>query len=207
MSDYLNIIVFGGFLILFLVAFVALYVIMALALMKMANKLGIANPWLAWIPVANIYLMAKLAGDKVKLMSWEFRSVGVLLVGCYVVSAVINVIPIIGSIISILLSLLSLVLTVLVMHKIFRTFVGSSATVYVVVSLVLAIIAPILYMVAAGNEPDYSVHNESYEGFTVIDIMDIINGGKGRVHPGPGAGPNIYDATATAEEVKNGDVK
>jgi uncharacterized membrane protein YhaH (DUF805 family) len=30
--------------------------------MTIANKTGTTNAWLAWIPIANIYLMCKVAG-------------------------------------------------------------------------------------------------------------------------------------------------
>jgi len=39
-----------------------LYVYLAICLMVIANKTNTPNSWLAWIPVANIYLMCKVAG-------------------------------------------------------------------------------------------------------------------------------------------------
>jgi hypothetical protein len=40
---------------------IAFYVYSSLAYMAIAKKLNVENPWLAWVPVANIYLMAKMA--------------------------------------------------------------------------------------------------------------------------------------------------
>ena len=40
---------------------VGIYVYAALALMTVAKRLGDKQPWLAWIPVANLVLMARLA--------------------------------------------------------------------------------------------------------------------------------------------------
>ena len=37
------------------------YVYMALALMTIAKKTNTKNPWLAWIPIANLYLMTDIA--------------------------------------------------------------------------------------------------------------------------------------------------
>src|SRR3989338_10369223 len=51
-----------GFLVFFIVLVIAIYIYMALALMKIANKTGTGNAWLAWIPVANIYLMTPIGG-------------------------------------------------------------------------------------------------------------------------------------------------
>ncbi len=41
---------------------IALYIYMALALMYMARRLKTPNAWLAWIPIANIYLVTQMAG-------------------------------------------------------------------------------------------------------------------------------------------------
>lgn len=44
------------------VAGLAMYIYMSLALMTIANKLGVENGWFAWVPILNLILMAKL-GD------------------------------------------------------------------------------------------------------------------------------------------------
>ena len=41
---------------------VIFYVFFSLCLMLIAKKMGVANAWLAWIPIANIYLMTQMAG-------------------------------------------------------------------------------------------------------------------------------------------------
>jgi hypothetical protein len=38
------------------------YIYYAICLMVIANKTNTPNSWLAWIPIANIYLMCKIAG-------------------------------------------------------------------------------------------------------------------------------------------------
>lgn len=38
------------------------YIYQAIALYVIAQKTNTANPWLAWIPIANIYLMTQIAG-------------------------------------------------------------------------------------------------------------------------------------------------
>ena len=40
----------------------AAYVWFALCLYIIANKTGTPNGWLAWLPIANLYLMCKIAG-------------------------------------------------------------------------------------------------------------------------------------------------
>lgn len=46
----------------YLIFVIALYVYWALALMKIAKKTNTDKPWLAWIPIANLYLMTQIAG-------------------------------------------------------------------------------------------------------------------------------------------------
>ena len=64
MADYTNMVGFG-----MLAAFgaiaafigIAFYVYMALVWMTIAKKLGYDKPWLAWIPIANMFLFPILA--------------------------------------------------------------------------------------------------------------------------------------------------
>lgn len=44
------------------VFWLGVYVWMALCLHIIANKTSTPNGWLAWIPIANLYLMCKVAG-------------------------------------------------------------------------------------------------------------------------------------------------
>lgn len=52
----------AGFLVAFLIIMLVLYVYTALVLMAIAKKTNTQNAWLAWIPIANVYLMTQIAG-------------------------------------------------------------------------------------------------------------------------------------------------
>ncbi len=52
----------GAFLVVFLVVGLALYIYMALAMMPVARRTNTDPAWLAFIPIANLYLMSKMAG-------------------------------------------------------------------------------------------------------------------------------------------------
>ena len=67
-------ILFGLLLVVTLFLTILFYVYSALALMALAKKTGALKAWLAWIPLANIYLTAKIAG-----LSWKFTASHVLL--------------------------------------------------------------------------------------------------------------------------------
>ena len=47
---------------LFWFIFLAAYAYMGITLQTIASKTGTPDGWLAWIPVANVYLMCKIAG-------------------------------------------------------------------------------------------------------------------------------------------------
>jgi len=52
----------GAIMFLVMMIFVvAIYVYMALALIAIAKKTNTPNAWLAWIPIANFYLMTQIA--------------------------------------------------------------------------------------------------------------------------------------------------
>jgi hypothetical protein len=44
-----------------LLFFAAIYIYMSMALMTIATKTNTPNGWLAWIPIANIFLMLQIA--------------------------------------------------------------------------------------------------------------------------------------------------
>lgn len=51
----------AGLLGMYLVFFGVLYIYTALALMTIATKTNTQNAWLAWIPIANVFLMLQIA--------------------------------------------------------------------------------------------------------------------------------------------------
>ena len=53
---------FGGLIWLFVLLFIAVYVYAAITLMTIAKKTNTKNPWLAWIPIANISLILQMGG-------------------------------------------------------------------------------------------------------------------------------------------------
>jgi uncharacterized protein DUF5684 len=51
----------GGFLVIFCILLLVMYVYHALALQTIATKTNTENPWFAWIPILNIVLMLNIA--------------------------------------------------------------------------------------------------------------------------------------------------
>jgi len=59
----------AGLILLIVLVLIGFYVYMALAWMTIARKLGYENSWLAWIPIANLFLLPILAK---KHWAWGF---------------------------------------------------------------------------------------------------------------------------------------
>ena len=72
----------AGFMALFVIFVIALYIYMALALSSIAKRTNTKDPWLAWIPIANIYLATQIA----KVPGWVTLSI------------ILPFIPVLGSI-------------------------------------------------------------------------------------------------------------
>ncbi|MBS3073569.1 hypothetical protein J4465_02130 [Candidatus Pacearchaeota archaeon] len=51
----------GAFLVVYAIIALAIYIYMAFALMAIANKTKTQNGWLAFIPIANFYLVTQMA--------------------------------------------------------------------------------------------------------------------------------------------------
>ncbi|MFH1376456.1 MAG: hypothetical protein ABIH25_02360 [Candidatus Woesearchaeota archaeon] len=58
----------GAAITVLIIVGIAVYIYMAIALMTIANKTKTPNAWLAWIPIANYYLMTQIA----KVPWWTF---------------------------------------------------------------------------------------------------------------------------------------
>jgi hypothetical protein len=117
----------GGFV------FIVIYLYVSFALMTMAKKMKEEKPWLAFIPVANLYLMSKMA----KMHWWP----AVLIIFAFI--------PIIGQLLSIVVS----VFAIIWMWKIFEHFKRPGWwSVLQVIPLVNLVYLVLLGKVAWGSE-------------------------------------------------------
>ncbi|MFA5165787.1 MAG: DUF5684 domain-containing protein [Candidatus Paceibacterota bacterium] len=71
------------------IAAIAYYIVAAIGIMKLAKKFNIPNPWMAWIPILNIWLLLQIAG-----LQWWWLLI--ILFG--------GLVPVVGTIISLLTS-------------------------------------------------------------------------------------------------------
>ncbi len=124
------------------------YILSALGLSKIAKKMNHQNPWLAWIPIANAYLVGDLAKDEIKKVKnittqhFLFDNLGIILAVTPLVVGPISLIPILGWLAIIGAFVLLIYLSCLCAYHIFKQFVGEgNATAYVVLYIFLSPVA------------------------------------------------------------------
>jgi len=132
----------AGLIFLFVIIGIVLHILMALGLYKMAQNRGIENAWLAWIPVANLYILGKLIGS-LAIGSWEVPSVELFLPIACVVAGILGQIPVIGW----LISLAFAVLMFFALYKLFKMYRPQSATLWLILSILLFFMGPIFLFV------------------------------------------------------------
>lgn len=168
------------YLVLF-AASIALYVLNGIGLMKMAKSCGLARGWMAFVPIANVYLMGQLAEQNPtagkKSLPWRH----IVLVG-YILTLVLNLVMLVwmvvemvgiqaetgdftdfdvmglyGSLIGIMLplSIVSTAVSVvlyIIYWKIFALFAPDLAVVFLVLTILFNI-QPILFFILRNRTP------------------------------------------------------
>lgn len=79
------------------------YVIRALGLHRIAKNSGVENAWLAWIPLADLYLLGKVTGD-VSLGNRKLKNTALWLLLVPIIGGVISVLFYFGIIISVVVA-------------------------------------------------------------------------------------------------------
>lgn len=156
---------------------IAVYVLQAVALYKMANKLGHQYPWMAWIPYANTYLLFTLPDKKLRILAFNKdidRVTGfwiwlALNLGGTVIQGIVSVIPVIGTFIATLLPFAILVANIFITYAkykdLYEMFVDESqATPFAIVSIIVPITSVVFLLIASSKNPKPVVQVEENNG-------------------------------------------
>lgn len=159
---------------------IAVYVLQAVALYKMANKLGHQYPWMAWIPYANTYLLFTLPDKKLKVLAFNKevdRSTGfwiwlAITLGGSVIQGIFSaftVIPVIGPIIVSLVPIAIMVARIFIIYPaykdLYEMFVDESqATPFAIVSIIVPITSVVFLLIASSKNPKPVVQVEENNG-------------------------------------------
>ena len=113
---------------------IVLYVIFSISLYKIATNAGLENPWLAWVPIGDLYLIGKLI-KTLKISTYVIPSIEIVLPVAPFVEGFIGRFPIIGSFIGGLLALANFILNLFVLNKVYRMYKPDSAVLFTVLSI------------------------------------------------------------------------
>ncbi len=164
--------VFGSFTFLGGVFSVVLYVLQGIALLSMSNKCGIKNGWLSFIPVANVFILGKIAEKYERKDGKKSSKYGILLpvlAGLkYIVVAVLTVVLII-SIISIISNVeLAVELESQLTLSMFSSFI--SVIIAYFISLAVTVVYLVFYYIALWRI--YYLFNKNNSTlYTVLSVL------------------------------------
>ena len=125
-----------------------MYILASLGLYKLASNQGIQNPWLAWIPVANMYILGKII-KTLKIDTFEVPSIELILPIGSLVVGILNSVPVLGWI----LRLAYLVLCCFALHKLYKMYRPDQAVLWLILSIVLPFMGPIFLFIIRDDTP------------------------------------------------------
>jgi len=137
-----------GFILLIGLAGFAAYILMALALMTMAQRKGIENAWLAFIPVGNMFILGSILGE-FDLFGTKIEKPEMVLPILSLASFFFAGFGIIGS----LISILSFVVSLMAYYQLVEMYKKGSGIMYVVLLIVLAPVGAWLFYSIRENTP------------------------------------------------------
>ena len=122
--------ILGVLIFIFAIVGIVLYVIYSYSLYKMAVKQGVENPWMAFIPIAQGYILGKLIKD-LKVFNFEIPQIEIVLPVASLIVLVLSQVDILGG----LLSLANFILNLLVLNKLYNMYKPENATLYTILSI------------------------------------------------------------------------
>lgn len=117
------------------------YLLISISLMNMANKEGIENPWLSWIPIAQFWIVGKLI-KTFDVGAQKYDRAEVILVVSACASIFLTGLPLIGG----LIGIANLIIMVLAIYKLYKMYAPENAILYVILSIIFVFIAPGIIM-------------------------------------------------------------
>ena len=161
---------------------IAIYVFTALALYTIAKRRGIAAPWLAWVPVARLWVLGSLSDQyryltqgqirhkRIMLLVW--KGVSWVLTGGIVVSAIA---AIAGASVGAILTVLCLALVVvcaaivyvvlyfMALYDVYASCDPQNAAVYLVLSVFFGFLVPVFLFLSRNLEKGMPPRKETAE--------------------------------------------
>lgn len=123
--------VFGIFVFLLVIAGIALYLLFAFGLYRMAKNQNLENSWIAFIPVVQMYIIGKLIKN-LQIFGYAVPMPEIVLPSAIVVNYITKEIAVIGF----LVGLAVFILNMFAMYELFKKYKGEKAVTMMVISVV-----------------------------------------------------------------------
>jgi hypothetical protein len=151
-AETLGLLAVGGtvFLLTMLTGLI-LYLVYSFGLYKMAQKQGLENSWLAFVPIIQLYTLGKVIGE-LKILSYKIPQPEFVLPGSTIISIVLSQVPVIG----LLINLAVIVLYVAAFYELYKKYKPASAVLYTVISFVIPFTLP-FFVFSLRNEAPAAV--------------------------------------------------
>ncbi|MGN5651039.1 hypothetical protein [Bacillus sp. Brlt_9] len=131
----------SGIITLILILSSLAYILTSLGLMTLAKNAGIKNPWLAWIPIANLWIWGELISEK---LNGKGGKKVLLITLAY---AVTQIIPFINILTAIAYAIFAIMLS----YWLFKKYT-EKPVLHTILSILIPIYSPILLFVIRNNE-------------------------------------------------------
>ncbi|WP_296556960.1 DUF4190 domain-containing protein [uncultured Acetobacterium sp.] len=164
--------VLGIILAISLVIGLICYIFNSLGLYTMAKNRNIDNPWLAWIPLANRYLMGELINDDVSISSWHIPYAKLFLplmgLALTAVMVILGFIPYLGAFIGILLSLALSVYYYAAQFWLYSIYDKDHRVLYLVLSIIFPFLGPIFVFIIRNRD----AYDERHPEGVIVETYD-----------------------------------
>ena len=135
----------AGLGIIILVIVAGLWILKSIGLSQMAKNRGIENEWLAWLPVADLYIMGKIV-EEMNLIGIQINNLGLWFPVISLLGGLLSSIPILG----IILFIGILIFQIAFIYKLFSLYTDQ-ATIYTVLCVFFAFLWPIFIFSLRNN--------------------------------------------------------
>jgi len=139
-------------LLLTIVFFILAYIPFSFGIYQMASKQGLDMPWLAFIPLAQLYIVGLIVRE-IRFQSYQIPQPQLVLPLAVILGWIVNRIPLINLVYSLALCALMILTT----YRLYSIYKRDSAMLFTVLSLI-PIVGSILILVVSQYEPDYTTY-------------------------------------------------
>lgn len=133
------------------------YVVGAYPIYKIAQRRGCSHAWLAWVPVAQSYILGWIADDIEAASGTQAHYWRWWILGCILAPLVVSIIPVIGPFFT-MASLVGSVLTYVALYRIYEYYMPENKVLYLVLSIFISLCQIIFLFMA--NSRSREIHGD-----------------------------------------------